>query len=512
MSGAFGVDIAKADLETLTEFQRELHFAAGTVKKQRQVAKQTPQGSINVVEEYEEPEEITSNFLREPRKTTWYSRIQMRLAMTETEDVVTYTANNTLHRLEHVDLIAELPALRVKKEFRETIRICWTHNLLHNIANQASMVKDEDLITSIDSKWMDEYAQHYLKPGTRETYNVGIGNVGFLEKWNEFLPGYLLTAPQPWPISEDMSLSFPLFLLPPTSHLIFRYRPCLEIDKLLRMQRFDKKTGTWRNIKCNLKYVDGVGTLKKLKVPTLRGHYNYMTPEEQGWWTCGDREHVFYINHVVSFNTQNAMEYHQNVPAELTAAGPCRAIHWVAENQNFTNYNNRSNYSTAENIYEGWSPWSTYQLIYGGSSPRTEITPSEVSERLDSLHYGRLPPNEPGYGWYCYAHDPMSIDTDIGVCLAKAKATLQIKLNNTDPFLRPVLEAKSDETDDEEGFSEREYQEASSETASVTVAPTIVEKKPSFIIYVRMLVTRKLIFSYNGESKRFDLRIVDAKF
>jgi len=496
MSSAFGVEIAKIDLETITEFQKELHYST------KVEIKQGPDGPEEV------PEDVMSNFYREHHKTTWYSRIPMKLTMTETEGIVTYVANNTLDRFEYADMIAEIPALRVAKEFKDTIRICWTHNLLHNIANEASMFRDETLITSFDSVWLDQYSQHYIKPGFREIYNAGIGNVPFLEKWSDFLPAYTLTGPQPWPISEDISLSFPLFLLPDTGHLSFRYKPCLEIAKLLRMQKFDKRTNTWKDIKCNLRYVEGAGTMKRLKNPILRAYYDYLSPEERAWWSCGGKDHVYYINHIVNSDDANTSTYGKSAKVDLSC-GPCRALHWVAENQNYVTYNNRSNYTTSDDVYNGWAPWESFELTYGGSSQRVERTSSEVSERLDSYHHGRLPPVDPGYGHYSFARNAMSLDADIGIALYKTSAQLNVRLRNTDPFLRPVLESKIDDTDDED-FSDNDDLEISSETASVA-GSALLERKANFLLRVRMLVTRKLVFTYDNEKKRYEMKVIDGK-
>lgn len=490
MSNAFGIEIAKADLETLGEIQKEMHVASHA------------------------EEEITTIFLREPRKTTWYSRVPMKLSSSETNGVITYTANNTFDRIEYVDMICDTPALQVKKEFKGTIRICWTHNLLHNIANYASIYRDEILITSIDASWMDHYAQHYIKPGFRETYNIGIGNVPFLEEWNDFLPSYTLTGFQPWPISEDMSLSFPLFLLPNTSHLTFRYKPNLDISRLLRMQKFDPKTKSWKDIKCNFRYIEGAGTMKQIKMPELRGWYDYKSSDERDWWKCGDKKHVFYINHLVSADSQNPREYNELETIELSCAGPCKAIHWFAENQNYIAFNNRSNYSTNENVYKGWCPWESYNITYGNSSLRTETTSSEVCERLDSFHHGRLPPNEPGYGIYSFAKDPMNLDVDIGIVLSKVNAKLNVKLKNTDPFLRPLVDSKIDEADDngDEDFEiEADNSDTVSEISTTMVNKNELEKKAKFLIRVRMMVTRKIVFTYDDNNKNYIMTIVDAK-
>jgi hypothetical protein len=492
MSNAFGVEIAKVDLETLTDFQKELHITNNPT------------------------EEIMTVFIKTQEKTTWHSRVPMKLSSNETNGVITYTANNTFDRIEYVDLICDIPALQVKKEFKDTIRICWTHNLLHNIVNTASLYKDEILITTIDTYWLDNYSQRYIKPGFREMYNVGIGNVTFLEEWSDYLPAYTLTGPQPWPIGEDMSLSFPLFLLPSTSHLTFRYRPNLDISRLLRMQKFDPKLNIWRDIKCNFRYIDGAGTMKQIKFPELRGYYDYKSNDERDWWKCGDKQHVFYINHIINADSKNAREYGELETVDLSCGGVCKAIHWVAENQYNMLYNNRSNYTSNENVYKGWCPWETYNITYGSSSMRTETTISEISERLDSFHHGRIPPNEAGYGFYSFSHDPMSINYEIGIVLSKVNAKLNVKLKNTDPFLRPLVDSKLDEVNDDldDDFDldpERGLGDDVSEISTHTITKTELEKRAKFILRVRLLVSRKVVFNYNIDTKSYDMVIVDAK-
>lgn len=495
MTSAPGVDVAKIDLETITEFQKELHWP------------QPEPGTSEVDGEY--VSDVTSNFILSFKKTSWHSRVFMELTPTSSEETITYTANNMFHRLEYVDLIQEIPALQVKKEFRDKIRIAWCHNLLHNIMGKASMFNREIYITDLTSHYMDHYAQHYLKPGIRELYNIGIGNVPFLEQWSDFLPGYTLTGLQPWPFSEDLSLSFPLFLLSPTQFLNFKYHPQLNINKLLRMQR--QVDGVWKDIKCNLRYLDGTGTTGTLRNPVLRGCYVYLTDDEIQAYICHNKKHVFYYNHVVPATGLNSVGY--GVYSEITVrAGPCKALHWSAENLNQVAFNNHSNYTTSDNVYEGWAPWESYKLKYA-TSTRVESTSSAIAERLDPLHHSRTPPMEAGYGSYFFAHDPMSLAADIGIALHRTSGTLYVKLGNTDPHLRPVKGYSADNGDDDDfGMEEGNETGGYTDIASVTSAPkaTDRERKSDFVVRAHMIVTRKLIFTQTPQG-HYDLTIEDDK-
>ena len=454
--------IAKIDLETITLFQRDLH------------------------DPKDENEEITSNFYREFRKTTWYTHIPVKLKCTANENDLIYTANNTFDYLVYTYQRQVFPALRVKKEYRNKVQICWPHNLGTNIVQIAQLKFDDDTPQTIDSIWFDIFAQFYMKPGFRDHYNVCVGNVEFLEKWSDFLPEYTTTSPQPWYYTRDPSQAVPL-LYCTMSTITHHYKMRTKITELLRMRVREGETAGWKEIPCNLKYIDGAGSTGTLKTPELWGRYAYLTDEEREWNKCST-ERSFYIEDVVVGESINNNSYGANVPVELDCTTPCKALFWVAENLTAQENRNFSNYTTnPDNLYEGWNPITRTSLVYGNSS-RLEKMSSDHFDRIEPWYHFPSPPSEAGYNSYSFAMNSTALDAEIGIVMAGIKARLLVTLGNTSPFLKPVRYT------DEKNPVIEELEEAPmrQDTAG-----------DKFAVHVRMLVMKKLTFTYNDEKKQY---------
>lgn len=481
--------VAKLDLESLKEFQNELHLAEN------------------------EDEEITSNFYREFRKTTWYTHMPVRLKATANENQIVYSVNNTFHWLRYVYMRQHFPALRVKKEFEGRIMICWPHNLGHNVVVNTQLKFDDDIPQSFDTYWYDIYSQFYMKPGFREHYNVCIGNIPALEKWSNFICEYTTNTPQPFYFMRDESLAIPL-LFCSLSTIEFHYRVHNKIENLLRMrvrkekqiheeieiknedgsikkERVAKKVYQWMDIDCNLKYLEGAGS-GLLKTPELWGRYAYITDEECKWWKeCIQNEkgeHVYYIEDITSADSPNTNPYGKNATVELNGKNPAKAIFWVAENMKARNHRNYSNYTTnIDNLYDGWNPIRSISLTYNGN-PRLDNMDSDHFDKMEPYFHFPSPPSEAGYNAYSFSNDSTSLDAEIGRVFDGIKATFSALLGNTDPFLKPVKktgdrQAEIEELDDDKMLTDTSNGE--------------------FILRVRMLVMKKLTFKLDQDKKRF---------
>jgi len=453
--------IAKLDLETITAFQRELH------------------------DPKDENEYITTNFYREFRKTTWYTHLPAKLKCSPNENELIYTVNSTFDYLLYTYMRQSFPALRVKKELRGKCEICWPHNLGTNIVIQAQFKIDDDTPQTIDPVWYDIYSQFYMKPGFRNHYNVCVGNITALETWNEFLPEYTTNAPQPWYYVRDTSLAVPLFYCT-LSTVTHHYRMRTKITELLRMRVRKTPEDEWVEIPCNLKYIEGAGSTGTLKTPELWGRYAYLTDEEREWNRCKS-EATYYIEDIVAAESINEGRYGDNVPIELDCKTPCKAIFWVAENIKARKNRNFSNYTTnSENLYQGYNPIQKISLLYSGSS-RLENMDSDHFDKMEPWYHMLSAPEEQGYNGYSFSMDSRSLDSEIGIVMDGLKAKLVVNLGSTDPFLRPVRDTEEKQASIEE-----------------LEPPTLDSSTGSrFIVHVRMLVMKKLTFTFNEEKKQY---------
>lgn len=460
------LSILKVDMETLHQFQKELH--------------QTK----------DEKEEITSNFVRVFRKTTYYSHIKDKLHATTIGDNLVFDANNTFDYLSYTELWQTIPALRVAKGFEDKIQIAWPHNLIHNAIAGITIKHDDDVTQTLDSVWFDIYSQFYMQPGFRDHYYMCVGNVKPLEEFSTFLPEYPTTFPVPAYYVKDQCLSIPLYLcsLSKVQHVVKMRN---KISDLLRMQA--NKDGEWINISYNHKYVEGLGT-GTLSPPEMWGRYVYLDETERNHGKC-QQEHTFYIEDVVVCDGLNPSQYGNTTAVDIDCKTPCKSMFWVAENQEAKKFHNYSNYTTNTNhLYSGWNPIDSVSLYYS-NSPRFKDMHSAHFDRMECFRHFPSPPCEPGYNGLSFSWNTMSLDAEPGIIFDGLKAKLIVKLANTDPFLKPVrnMEYTIDGKDIPVTVEELEAKEDA------------VSKKssPLFILRARLLVTRKLTYRLDPSKKTY---------
>jgi hypothetical protein len=489
--------ICRFEFDILTDLQKGLHFGEGS-------------------------EEVTSIFYREFRKTTWYSQHQARLKCTTNDTELIATANNTFHYLLYNYIRQTYPAIRVKPGYRKQIQICWCHNLGTNATPQAGLYFDDSNPQNIDSVWCDIYSQFFMKPGFREHYNVCVGNLPFLEEWNNEIPEWTTNVIHPFYNIVDPSKAIPLFYFSSTSTISYHYTLRTKVDELLRMRyqtrEKDKITGEpiWKECPVNFKYLEGVTQNTILKTPEVWGRYAYLSDDEISWFkNCAMQEvysesitddhgntkivekirakdRTIYIEDVIACDSTNPATFGDNATVELDCKTPAKAAFWVAENLAARANRNYSNYTTnKDDLYKGWNPISKFSFNYAGS-PKIDAMDSDHFDKIEAWNHFISPPSEAGYNALAISYDPSTLDADVGIVMNGVKARIIARLGNTDPRVKP-LRMKEDEAN-KAVLDELEENN------------TNHQKGDNYQIHVRLLVAKKMTISKTGE-KSFIVQI-----
>lgn len=475
------IQIAKEELNSLTDFQREIHVTSDL------------------------SEDIISNFYRAFIKSTWYSSIPMKLKCTTDGDEVIYTVNHSFHFLMYSYMCFTLPPVRVKSEYKGRVRIAWCHNVGTNIIEQAVFKEDDDTYHTWDNVWADIYFQFYQDPGAgkRENHNIGIGNVKCLEGWSEFLPPYPINVDQPWFYSMDNALSFPIFYKNTQTRAEHRYTFRRKIADLLRVQilgRDRKWKSTTRKVH---QYLD-ISPNATLRAPELWGRYAYITDPEIKWYKC-NKSRVFYTRDIEVCDTQNPNKYKSTAEIPLHCTNPCLAFFWVAENRDATSEHNYSNYTTDTNdLYEGWDPIKTTTLKYG-TTVRLDNMPSHHFSIAEPRKHFPSAPSERGFHGYSYASASNTFHGDIGIVLSEMKAKLSCRIANNNIFTNVSYEDDDDDEEEDDiadsAFSDSESREAGRQEELKLADSVIDEPSPSFMTRARLLVVRKFTITGEGDPK-----------
>lgn len=450
------IQVAKEELYSLTDFQREIHVTS------------------------DPSENIISNFYKVFIKSTWYSSTPMKLKCTTEGEEVVYTVNDSFHFLIYSYMRFVTPTVSVKQEYKGKVRIAWCHNLGTNIIERAFFKEDDEVFQTWDSVWADIYFQFYQSSGAdkRKNHNIGIGNVKCLEDWSEYLPSYVINVDQPWFYSTDPALAYPIFYKNSQSRTEHRYI-FRDILDLLRVQVLEN--GKWKDVKRGFKYLEF--SSQTIKTPELWGRYAYITENEIKWYKC-NQSRVLYIRDVDFCDAPNPNNKNV-VEVDLHCTNPCLAIFWVAENKDASLLHNYSNYTTnTQDLYSGWNPIKSVTLKYGNVIKFNNMPSDHFSIAEPRKHFPSAP-DEIGYHGYSFAWDSTNFHGDIGVVFSGLNAKMQFCIN-TD-FLDPSC---INEEDTE--INSVENTENSIEIRELN------NNLPKFLIHVRLLIIRKFTITSEG--------------
>ena len=198
-------------------------------------------------------EEIGTRFSLDFSKKAQGNHIKIVMDQVPMKDgEVKYTASQKFDNLLKVEAHITLLPIKVKEEYKKNIAICYHHNLGHNILYEGECKIDNELFGSLDSQYMDIYAQYFVKK--RDIYNRMIGNIPCLEEWGTELPGLPLIVPQPYSFSRNTRVSIPL-LKSTKNTVTFEYKVRTKLTDLIKM-RVLTTNGTYKILPiCNLDYL-----------------------------------------------------------------------------------------------------------------------------------------------------------------------------------------------------------------------------------------------------------------
>lgn len=476
-------NVLKLDINSLTEFQKELHYS------------KDPKN---------EKDTVKLRFSCNIDKYAWSTHTKSKMSHIADEGEVIYTASKKFDVLFKTSIHINLPPIKVKDKYKKTYRICYPHNPGHNICNQGELKIDDDHREMIDSVWMDIHSQYYCKNGAgmREHYDRMVGNLPCLLEWGTELPGVPLVVPQPYSYSRNTRVGL-LILQSPNNTITHHYKMKTKITDFLNMQvkiKNPDKTYYWQDIPCKMQYLETPGDIKEIPIPEMWGRYALMTDSERKWQKSIDPEtgeqakdpmiHVSYIEDIIMTTSNNPTPLGSTAVIPLHSKTPCKAIFWVAQNIKNIENRNLSNYTTnSEDLYRGWNPCSVVDLKYGGAN-RLDKVSHEHFELSEPWDFFPSAPAEPGYNVYPFCFEPSTLNADTAIVLDPLNVSLQIKLGDTDPF-------KSIDDDDEE----EEYDE-DGEIIPPEVKVINDNTKERYLIHVRAIVYKKVETVWDDKAKK----------
>ncbi len=478
-----------------------------------------------------------SIFHAEFEKPTWYAHNMSEVSVenkNEATSSLTYEADHAFDYICTSNLVTTFPALAVAENVKKVIKIAWTNHPGVAVHKTANCKLNTDHLQECDNVSMNIFLNYLRKKSFPEGRLMEMtGNVPSMVEFSDRLPNYKTSVPQPWLYARTSETAFPLFRCEEgkkINKLRHNYTFMLEICKLLRMQALDYERddngkpvtddngkylyntdNRWVDIPVNLKYIVGNYTLKsKIQTPALRARYAKITKVEKNniLKSCGSKDdpnnikdnklydskgrkavHEMPFDDFKPFDAPNPTTFDSNATVEVESNEPCRALFWVAENQEALKYNCHGNYTTVPtDIYSGQNPCEMYSFTVGGKHKTLELTSDANYD--EEYHLFGTSPYDIGYNVMAISYEPASVDNTKGSIYSSSRSTkgnLIVRISNKDPYHIDDL-SKNDTANESEVLNEMERLNIDNNKTTM-----------SFILKARALLAKKIIFYVDKE-------------
>lgn len=481
--------LAEEQLENVHDFQRDMYSVEGDER------------------------DFFTPFFQVYERSTWHTIVRSKMDTSysrggngDNHHDVNYIVNNNFHYLLRTRMCFTLPAVTVRPEFADKVRISWCHNVGTNIIVTASFYESDNRYSTIDPVWIDDNFAWFQKSGAgkRKGAKIGIGKVPVLERWtsseNPSLPTYEIDWIQPWFYSEHTFTAFPIFYLGKNCKAEHRYT-FRDLKDLLRVQKL--KNDEWIDI-ANRREIDSLLEFSSSThvIPELWADYAFVSKAEMIYQKaeCHGMEsgHSYYIRDIESFDNPNPALSGSTTETKLSCNYPALAIFWKAENEKASSCHNFSNYTNDDlNVYEGWDPIKFSSIHTEGKNKILDRVPSH-HVNIGVMDSFPSAPSEAGYHALSFTHDCQDYDVDITLHLGKLQAILLCTLGNTDIYQNSPNIANKD------SFTDKWEMSGGSSYSSKTFSS--LQNKEYYNMKVRVLVCRKFSI-IRSKDKNFSFMI-----
>jgi hypothetical protein len=416
---------------------------------------------------------LESLYLYQYIKSSYYGKFPKEISSETNGDEYKFKLNNGKYDLlESVSIRAEIPMIRVKAEYEDSIQIRWDDDLAINICESGKLIYGTTQISNIDKSYIYLHSQTYTNESNREFFNNCIGNKHSLTQWNTFLPNDVVLCEQPWSYGRKKYTALPLYYCNSQLDAIHIYKFKTDISQLLRMRRLNPETEEYERIDFDSKYIWVRDNLEKLKTPKMFGIYTKLTTEEVEDYKCMTRDGSygdFYFTDIIQCSSKNSSVFNKIMSVDLECDGVANTLIWFAENETALKKTVNNNFTTnSENRYLGYDPIESTTLKINS----LELFKNLPAEYTSKMFFKDFPgkPWIPGIHVFSFCSDVNGTDSQVGVNLRDIKIVLDSKIRDTNPFL---------------------------ETLNPETGKTIKlnsDENPDFNLYVYLVVNRKITF------------------
>lgn len=417
-------------------------------------------------------------------------RVWDALPSSPNNQYTSFKVNSKYHLMRGAYIEFTTPAMQVKDQFKDKIKIGLPRKMAHYVFEDIIMKFNGDPGPSLNSHSLNVNEQYYITDNShQQRYLREIGDISELTNMSTHIPSYRYSLWLPFFFSMDPALSLPLHRCTLTK-ITFDVKFKKDICEVLRYEEIEHdKTGKRvANVTVDIEKISGLSNPNsRIILPIMRGLYSKITPEERTEISQSSPDYMDVPCYMPINVGGNAVPLGGEKKIALDIHYPARAIFWMGELA--TNHKRRifANYTSDQFDHRhGTNPCHSVTLWYNQQAAMRAY-PQEHFERIESRFFPSAP-RDIGYNALALCENKTIVDVEPGIDLGKHKASLTVNLEERDQYKILDVTTKSYVNLDYEGDEEEE------ENQEIVHQPIPKSIKKMYYLYAVALVTRRLKF------------------
>jgi hypothetical protein len=356
--------------------------------------------------------DATTYFVRETRKSTWFTQIPITLPSSSGEanfgNEWSVNVIRTGDYLLHTWLRLKLPSVQAAPN----LFIRWTRNLMHNLVRECTLTFNDLVAARFDNYHLDFWAAFTVPASKKVAYDNMIGNISPLVEPNvtigNTLPSKTLNLPLPFFYSRDSGVALPTAALPYNDIRInFSFRKWNEL--------LISGTTTVPNQTTDISHIAG-SVAPSLSNVRVWGNYAIVSNDERKRMACAPRDIL--IEQVQTAPIRPFSKSDGSVSRyNLRFSHAVKSIFFSVRNKGYktewSNYTSETSTQSAAGVVlitpTSEDPISLVDLVYENSNRLVEMGVDYFS-LINPWYHSPTVPDLTGYHLYSYALDLCSLD------------------------------------------------------------------------------------------------------
>lgn len=281
------------------------------------------------------------------------ARFDQKLEILESNETVIFIIPEEAHFLFNSDLVLELPSIKVKEKYIDTIQISYIEKtLIYMVKEARTFLGENELDAELTNYSIDQYVEFYGEKLWEIPYSQIINNCQGETTPCTSIDSKMIFLPQPFFYSSFLRKALKRVLIP-NARITHRYIFNRDLVDLVKIRKLENDVWTSCPSEDLYKYCDisGINQDKKTKIPELWGSFaNTNRKELENYWIPmrQNNKYLDQIQEIVQVQIPNdEINGSGTIAIEIKEPGCVRGIFWSIlsleenDNKNYFEYTNK---------------------------------------------------------------------------------------------------------------------------------------------------------------------------